>query len=262
MLGPARLGARLEHSHVLADARCRFVANVDRATHVGDATDVELGGLAHRVAELLGQARLRRVRDRDVVSELGAAQGDREPVAGVGLGQRLDRVLGRDLPSEVDDLEVELMRERGREVALVQDAGVDQVLAETLPGTGLPCERFVELLRGQQLPVDEHLAEPLALLRGHRRARAGGRGSRIGNGRRSRLGDLGLELGAPLGELGFDLRDADGRGGRVLVEARFVLGVVVEPGRVLHRVDVLRELLARVLATLEQAHVSTRSRAR
>ena len=82
----------------------------------------------------------------DVVPEVGLAQRDREPVARALLGERGDRLFLRHLAAQVDDFEIELVRERAGEITLVEDAGVDEVLAETLPGLGLALERGAELL--------------------------------------------------------------------------------------------------------------------
>ena len=127
-----RLRALFEHADVLADARRRLVRDVDRTPYIGESGDVELRRLVELVAQLVDERGLRRVRDRDVVTEVGLAQRDREPVACVLSGQRGDRVVGRDALAQVDDFETELVRERRRKVALLEDAGVDEVLPETL----------------------------------------------------------------------------------------------------------------------------------
>ena len=140
----------LEHADVLADVRDRLVGGVDGAADVREPTDVELGGLLELVAQLVDQARLGRVGDHDVVSELGLAQRDGEKFAGRLLGERGDRLFLRHLVTQVHHFEVELIRERTREVALVEDAGVDEVLTEPLAGLGLALERGTEIGFAQQ----------------------------------------------------------------------------------------------------------------
>ena len=235
---------------MLVNPRRRLVRDVDRAADVRDPRDVELRRLPEQVPQLVDEARLGRIRDRDVVAELGAPQRDREPLAGELFGQRRDGVLLRHLAAQVDDLETELLRDRRRERALVEDLRVDEVLAETQPGTGLPGERLLQLLLGQQRLLDQHLPEALAALR-HR-------GDPLWFRRVLRLGNR-LQLRATSRELSFDVRDRHGRRQGVLVAEILLLDVVVEVGRVLDRIDVLREFPPGVLARLEQAHVSALS---
>ena len=121
------------------------------------------------VAEPIDEGRLGRVRHRNVESELGAAQRDREPLARVLLGERGDRVVLGDALAQIHDLEAELVGERRREVTLVEDPGVDQVLTEALAGPGLARECRLELSFREQLALDEDLAEALALLRNRRK---------------------------------------------------------------------------------------------
>ncbi len=153
-----RLG-REERVDVTTHAGQRSVRLVDRAADVRRWGDHRHDGQPRRSAHLVDGRGVLWERHRDLQTLVGPSHRDRDVGARHRFGNQGDRVVLRRALSQVGERQVEPRRQHTREVEVVDRAEFDEQLAEALAGGGLLQERFVELARGDQLALDQELAE-------------------------------------------------------------------------------------------------------
>ena len=102
---------------------------------------------------------LKHVGDRDLESGRRLAQRHDLVATGECLGERGDRLGGRDDQAQVDDRQVQLAGERLDQLALGDRTGLDQLGAEPEPGDDLLGEGEVERFRSDHAGCHQHVAE-------------------------------------------------------------------------------------------------------
>ena len=154
-----RLG-REERVDVTTHASQRSVRLVDRPPDVRRRGDHRHDGQPRRSAHLVDGRGILGERHRDLQAFVGPSHRDGDVGARHRFGNQGDRVVLRRALSQVGERQVEPGRQSTREVEVIDRPQFDKQLAETLAGGGLLQQRFVELGRGDQLALDQELAEP------------------------------------------------------------------------------------------------------
>ena len=145
----------------VVDAADRAVVAVDRPADVAQRRDHHpdgvTRGLGKEVPELLA-----RLGGGDVEPVVAETDRDGVLLARHVLGDERERVGLDVLAAQVGDGHAEELRERVDEVAVVEEAHLDEDLADLAAGLALLGESLLELLLGHEAALDEQVAQATA----------------------------------------------------------------------------------------------------
>ena len=150
-----------------ADLLGAAIGAVDRFRERNVAYDRELDFPAKDAGKLVKREQVGRIGYPDKVSELAFLQHDRPEPPCRRLGKLAGDCRIELLELEVDVRQVELLRKRRGDLLLAREPFFDQDAPESLAGLLLALQRTAQLLGGNDLLRDEHVAQADSLRTGH-----------------------------------------------------------------------------------------------
>ena len=145
-------------------------------------------GLREHARELVGSEQIGRIGHADEIAARVFLEHERAVPARVRLWQLRHDLRVEPEMREIDERNVQRRREAGMQIRLGNGADVDQHAAELAAARALLVERFLELLLGDQLLLEQQVSEPDALA-GFGGQGASARGSERREAIRRRLDD-------------------------------------------------------------------------